>query len=215
MRQQSGPSSFGARAAARQVAGLAAERRVVGTAHPDNALTLAVRLYRSPGLARSVRRSALPPEVLLVIRVAAGCPIASAQAVAATGLDQPSVVRIAELYLLVALFGQEADPHRTLGVSAGAAAELVQDHKKWLLKWLHPDRNPNQNLAGLSVRVLAASAELAARPVEVVVPAAAAPPATPAAAPSAVPAAAAPVEPARPRRTRQQRHVWLPLQLDG
>ncbi len=206
MRQFPAAASFEERTATRRISGLVAERRVVGAARPDDALTLAVRLYRSPGLARSVRSSALPPAVLLVIRVAAGCPISSGYAVAQTGLDQQTVARIAALYLLVALFGEESDPYRTLGVSVGAPAEVVQDHKKWLLKWLHPDRNPNQNLAGLSVRVLAASAELAALQV------------------SPAPAAAVGASPAEPkasgetagsRRKRQLRHVWVPVQRGG
>ena len=207
MRQQPALPTYGKRTEARRISSLAAERRLVSTAQPDDALTLAVRLYRSPGLARSVRRLALPPAVLLVIRVAAGCPISSAYAVAQTGLDEATVTRVASLYLLVALFGQETDPYRTLGLSTGAAAELVQDHRKWLLKWLHPDRNSNQNLAGLSVRVLAASAELAAQPVQ---------PAAPVVVqPEPVAAEPAPVAQPKSRGKRQLRHVWLPLQPDG
>ncbi len=204
MRQHPGSSSRGTRLSDSRLSGLVAERRILGTASPDDALTMAVRLYRSPGLARSVRVSALPPAVLPVIRIAAGCPISTAYAVAQTGMDAPTLSRIAALYLLVALFGQESDPHRTLGLGPEASGELVQDHRKWLLKWLHPDRNPNQHLAGLSVRVLDASAALSAAPAPVEPL-----PASPA------PAAAAPAEGEPSRRKRQLRHVWLPLQLDG
>ncbi len=130
-----------------------------------------------------------------------------AQAVAQTGLDEQTVARIATLYLLVALFGEQFDPHRTLGLSVGSPADVVQDHKKWLLKWLHPDRNPNQNLAGLSVRVLAASAELAA------LKASSVPTSTEVIRADASMAAAA--HEAAPLRKRQLRHVWVPLTRGG
>lgn len=162
---------------------------------PDDALAMAVRLYRSPGLARSVRRMPLPRGVLLVIRVAAGCPASSAQAVAVTGIDEETIVRIAALYLLVALFDQEADSYRLLGVTPGSPAAEVQEHRNWLLKWLHPDRNRNALLAGLSVRVLAASAELAS--VE-----------APAPAEAFVPPQARP-------RHRHRRRRWVALPIGG
>ncbi|HWJ72950.1 MAG TPA: J domain-containing protein [Kaistia sp.] len=149
----------------------------------------------------------MPPEIILVIKIAAGCPISCAFAAKQTGLDEPSLTRIATLYLLVALFGQDSDPHRTLGLAAGASQELVQDHRKWLLKWLHPDRNPNPNLAGLSVRVLAASAALAGAASQLP-----APKAEPQGAVAPTPTAA---ERAERRRKHQLRHVWVPLRVDG
>ncbi|MBZ9937950.1 J domain-containing protein [Mesorhizobium sp. BR1-1-16] len=149
----------------------------------------------------------MPPEIILVIKIAAGCPISCAFAVAQTGLDEPALMRIATLYLLVVLFGQESDPHRTLGLAAGASPELVQDHRKWLLKWLHPDRNPNPNLAGLSVRVLAASAALAGAAAQLPVLAA-----EPQDAKAPTPVG---TEGAERRRKYQLRHVWVPLRVDG
>lgn len=34
-----------------------------------------------------------------------------------------------------------ADDFRLFGVEATAAAEELRDNRRWLLKWLHPDRN--------------------------------------------------------------------------
>ncbi len=139
---------------------LAAPRFLGAVREPEDALGVAVRLYRSPGVARSIRRLPLAPDVLTVIRIAAGCPVASAHAVTKTGLDEATLTQVAGLYLLVALFGQDNDAHRTMGLSANANAAEIQDHRNWLLKWLHPDRNRNQMLSGLSVRVLDAAAQV-------------------------------------------------------
>lgn len=194
MRQQPGPRVRYLRNQLSRLPGIRLSQRRPGMPDPDDALTMAVRLYRSPGIARSIRRSPLPRGVILVIRVAAGCPISCAHAVAVTGIDEETIARIASLYLLVALFGQEADAQRTLGLAPGAPASEAQDHRNWLLKWLHPDRNRNQTLAGLSVRVLDAFARLV-----VLQP--------------TVQAEAPP--PAEPRRHRVHRRRWVPLPLDG
>lgn len=127
---------------------------------PEDALDSAVRLYRSPGIARNIRRLALPTDVLTVIRVAAGCAPTLITAAARTGLDHAALQQIASLYLLVALFGDEGDARRTLGLGSDADPSRIQDHRNWLLKWLHPDRNRSQSLSGLSVRVIDASARL-------------------------------------------------------
>lgn len=164
---------------------------------PEDALDAAVRLYRSPGIARNIRRLELPAGVLTVIRVAAGCGTTLKMAAARTGLDHAALQQIASLYLLVALFGDEGDAHRTLGLGAGADAARVHDHRNWLLKWLHPDRNQSQSLSGLSVRVIDASARLVeAHPV----------------APTGEPGID---ERSADRRRHDYRHVWLRRKVEG
>lgn len=180
---------------------LAAPRFLGAVREPEDALGVAVRLYRSPGVARSIRRLPLAPDVLTVIRVAAGCPVASAHAVTKTGLDEATLAQVAGLYLLVALFGQDNDAHRTLGLAASATAAEIQDHRNWLLKWLHPDRNRNQMLSGLSVRVLDATAHVISL------------------LPGGVPDGGNAVQPRdgerAPKRRRQYRHFWAPHRQPG
>jgi hypothetical protein len=66
--------------------------------------------------------------------------------------------------LSVILFNRRTDPHRVLGLQAGASEDEVRDHKRLLLKWLHPDRNPARQGDGrereLLTRVLEAAAEI-------------------------------------------------------
>ena len=46
-------------------------------------------------------------------------------------------------FLTAALFNRKADPYRTLGLAPGAKPEDIRENKRLLLKWLHPDRNPD------------------------------------------------------------------------
>lgn len=46
-------------------------------------------------------------------------------------------------FLIKVLFASSHDPYRTLGLTPSASARQVQEHKRLLLKWLHPDVNSN------------------------------------------------------------------------
>jgi hypothetical protein len=46
-------------------------------------------------------------------------------------------------FLTAALFHRKTDPYRTLGLAPGAKPEDIRENKRLLLKWLHPDRNPD------------------------------------------------------------------------
>jgi hypothetical protein len=45
-------------------------------------------------------------------------------------------------FLITVLFGRKTNPYRVLGLPPGAPLGEVREHKRLLLKWLHPDRNP-------------------------------------------------------------------------
>lgn len=166
----------------------------------DDALSMAVRLSRAPNLSRNLRFAPLPDGMNLVIRIAGGCEESCSQAAAQTGLDPQTVARMSMLYLLIVLFDQRSDSYRTLGLTTGATMDEIRDHKNWLLKWLHPDRNPNQWVGGLAVRVLGAWQELSSHPdtqQELQ--------------PEPEPLVAIDVQEPR-RRRRLKGHIWVPLE---
>ena len=67
-------------------------------------------------------------------------------------------VRAASAALLAAtLFDRAADPYRTLGLTPDAKPEDVRENKRLLLKWLHPDRNPDPLERGYLGRVIEAA----------------------------------------------------------
>jgi hypothetical protein len=63
-------------------------------------------------------------------------------------------------FLQQALLYPGADNYRVLGLSPGATLNDIKDHKRLLLKWLHPDRNSSSWEQLLFQRVATAATDL-------------------------------------------------------
>jgi hypothetical protein len=123
-------------------------------------IEFALDLARMPALARSSVALAIPPNILELIRIAAACPEACEAAVARTGEPAPVLIDAARFYLQQVLFRPEADCYRILGIESAASRETARNHMRWLLEWLHPDRNNNSWDAVYAERVLKAWREV-------------------------------------------------------
>jgi hypothetical protein len=128
----------------------------------QHAIELALDLARMPALARTSVAPALPPNIVDLMRIAAGSPESCQAAVAKTGETAPVVIEAARFYLQHALFRPEADCYRILGIEPGASRATARTHLRWLLEWLHPDRNNNSWDAVYAERVLKAWREVSA-----------------------------------------------------
>ena len=126
----------------------------------QHVIELAIDLTRMPALARTNVLPALPPNIIELMRIAAGSPEACEAAVAKTGEPTAVVVEAARFYLQHVLFRPEADCYRILGVEPNASRATARSHMRWLLQWLHPDRNHNGWDAVYAERVLKAWREL-------------------------------------------------------
>ena len=122
----------------------------------------ALDFARMPALARSSVAPTLPPNIVELMRIAAGLPEACEAAVATSGVAAPVVIEAARFYLQQALFRPEADCYRILGIDPGASRATARNHMRWLLEWLHPDRNNNSWDAVYAERVLKAWREVSA-----------------------------------------------------
>src|SRR6266849_7394317 len=125
-----------------------------------HAIDFALDLTQMPALARSSVAPGLPSNILELMRIAATCPEACEAAVARTGEPAPALIEAARFYLQQVLFRPEADSYRILGIEPAASRETARDHMRWLLEWLHPDRNNNSWDAVYAERVLKAWREL-------------------------------------------------------
>jgi hypothetical protein len=119
-------------------------------------IEFALDLARMPALARISTAPVLPLNILELMRIAAACPEACEAAVARTGEPAPVLIEAARFYLQQVLFRPEADCYRILGVEPTASRETARNHMRWLLEWLHPDRNNNSWDAVYAERVLKA-----------------------------------------------------------
>jgi hypothetical protein len=103
----------------------------------DSALDLA----RMPALSRSTATPPLPANILELIRIAAAAPKACQDAASATGEPVQVIIEAARFYLQQLLFRTDADSYRVLGLQPGDSRATARTHLRWLLQWLHPDRN--------------------------------------------------------------------------
>jgi hypothetical protein len=118
------------------------------------AIDLALDLARMPALARSSVAPPIPPDIIELMRIAAAHPQACDSAASRTGEAQQVLIDAARFYLQQALFRKEADCYRILGVEPSASRVTARSHMRWLLQWLHPDRNNNSWDAMYAERVL-------------------------------------------------------------
>lgn len=125
-------------------------------------LVLALDLARAPVLAEAMRRQPLLPssDMLVLLRIAGGCPDASRKAVEATGESLEHIEMAVVLYLKQVLLFPDADSYRVLGVEPHTPQETVREHLHWIMRWLHPDRNRNSWESVFATRVLSAWEDL-------------------------------------------------------
>src|SRR5262245_52621727 len=126
----------------------------------QNVIELALDLSRMPALARSPVLPPIPPDIIELMRIAAASPEACEAAVAKTGEPTAVVIEAARFYLQHTLFRPEADCYRILGIEPNTSRETARSHMRWLLQWLHPDRNHSGWDAVYAERVLKAWREL-------------------------------------------------------
>jgi len=124
-----------------------------------HAIDLALDLARMPALARTSVVPPVPPNVIELMRIAAASPKACQDAVAATGESENVIIEASRFYLQQLLFRPDADSYRVLGIERGASRATARSHMRWLLQWLHPDRNDGLE-AVYAARVLKAWREV-------------------------------------------------------
>lgn len=124
------------------------------------AIEIALDLRAMPSLIKTVRKRPLPPEVTSVIRVAAGSAELTQEFSLRYGCSAGHIRESCIFFLQQVLLFSGADNFRALGVSPGASVEQIRTHRRWLLMWLHPDRNQNRWESAMFARVQSAAKAL-------------------------------------------------------
>jgi hypothetical protein len=124
------------------------------------AIDIALDVYRKPARARALSRQDVPAGMLTVIRIAAGSADEIEQPADGEAAETMPVKDAAVFFLRQLLMNAGNDDYRQLGLRRGASLQEIKDHKRSLLKWLHPDRNPSPWEQVLFGRVKAAADRL-------------------------------------------------------
>ncbi len=120
------------------------------------ALKIAIDLMHVPSQVRLFRSEPLPDGVPLLLRIAAGDDEADRTATELTGRSMDTVHRAAAFFIEQILFAPEADSYRVLGADRQASAGELRRNVALLLKWLHPDVDPQSERSVFVGRVTAA-----------------------------------------------------------
>jgi hypothetical protein len=124
---------------------------------PDRmALKIAIDLMHVPSQVRLYRMGPLPDGVLILLRIAAGDDEAESTAAAAADRSRDMVRQAATFFIEQILFAPDADSYRVLGSSAQASAGELRRNVALLLRWLHPDLDPQGERSIFIGRVTAA-----------------------------------------------------------
>lgn len=121
---------------------------------------LALAVFKDPGLLAELRERPVPDDIGKVIRIAAGEQAAREAAVAESGATSTEVVEACVFFLQQTLFASGGDSYRVLGTRPEDPQDRLREHYRWLMKWLHPDRNPDGWEALYADRVNAAWQDL-------------------------------------------------------
>ena len=108
------------------------------------ALHAALALLQAPRGPRPSEEQRLPGGMSLLLRLAAGEEDASQAARAESGETAQTVREAAIFYLQQVCFASGGSSYRVLGVDPDAGDERIREHYRWLARWLHPDRNPDE-----------------------------------------------------------------------
>jgi hypothetical protein len=109
----------------------------------NQAMALAVEGYRTPSRMRKLQTVDALEGMLTVIKAAAGDEQTLLEQGAHYQADQVMVQEAAKFFLLRYLMAPGVKGIQLLGLKETASAVEIKDHKRWLMKWLHPDRNPS------------------------------------------------------------------------
>ena len=120
------------------------------------ALKIAIDLMHVPSQVRLVRSEPLPGDVATLLQIAAGDEKVEGAAVGMTGRSRPVVRDAATFFIEQILFAPESDSYRVLGARAQASAGELRRNVALLLRWLHPDMDPDGERSIFIGRVTAA-----------------------------------------------------------
>jgi hypothetical protein len=122
------------------------------------AIDIAMDALENPGITSFLSVGPLPDGVKSLLRIVAEGEWRDASTEHVYREHGAEKVRAASAaFLSAVLFGRQTDPYRMLGLPQGAPLGEVRENKRLLLKWLHPDRNPESRERENLTRVIEAA----------------------------------------------------------
>jgi DnaJ domain len=118
------------------------------------ALRVAIDLMHIPSRVRIARSEPLPAGVHMLLRIAAGAEAAEeSAAIASTGRSRDVIQRAAGFFIEQILLCPNSDSYRVLGATCEATNAELRRNMALLMRWLHPDLDPEGRRSMFASRV--------------------------------------------------------------
>jgi len=119
-------------------------------------IRVAIELLHVPSRVRIARTEPLPAGVELLLRIAAGEAESERTAIASTGRPRDLIRQAAIFFIEQVLLCPNSDSYRVLGTDSQASSGELRRNMALLVKWLHPDQDPQGRRSMLVSRVIRA-----------------------------------------------------------
>lgn len=106
------------------------------------AIDQALLLHKQPGFATAFQQTALPDGMAVLIRLASDEGNRRKDMAQLLECEESHLQKAAADYLLTVCLFPGSDDVRALGLNSSADLSAAKEHHRLLLKWLHPDRSP-------------------------------------------------------------------------
>jgi hypothetical protein len=120
---------------------------------PMPALKLALDLMHFPSQVRPMRAAPLPRDLPLLLHIAAGDQEITLEATRLAGKSPEAVRDAASFFIEQVLLYPDADSYRALGTGPEATSGELRRNMALLLRWLHPDHDPQGERSVFAGRV--------------------------------------------------------------
>ena len=119
----------------------------------EMALRVAIDLMHIPSRVQAARSAPLPEGVYMLLCIAAGDETVESAAVTATGRSRDVIQRAACFFIEQILLCSNADSYRVLGAGSEATTTELRRNMAQLMRWLHPDTDPEGRRSMFASRV--------------------------------------------------------------
>jgi len=117
------------------------------------ALRVAIDLVHMPSRVRAIRSEPLPSGVDMLLCIAAGEDQAESAAMTSTGRSRDVIRKAAGFFIEQVLLCADADSYRVLGATSQATNAELRHNMALLMRWLHPDMDPEGRRSVFASRV--------------------------------------------------------------
>lgn len=125
-----------------------------------HAVRVALQLEAEPRITGSLIVAPLPEGMMDLLKLAAGSTEAQAEWSGTIGVPGDALTQASRFFIEQVLMSRGADHYRVLGAARDAAHDTIREHYRWLIHWLHPDREASGWHSVLAERANRAYAEL-------------------------------------------------------